>query len=220
MSLEQFMRRRGTGILLLVNGALLAGGAYLWVDSQGELRNVAWVPPEAQAPSISAVGLPAGVGGGEADVNRFVATTDRPLFSPSRRPPPPPPPPAPPKPVDPLADIQLFGVYGGKESGGILAKFNGKIQRVRLNDPVGEWTVKEVNGRDVTFARGDETRVMHLAHVIGPRPATAQVAAVAANPGVPLDRQAMQQQAMDEARERLRQRNELFRKAGLPPVKE
>ena len=128
MSLEQFMRRRGTGILLLVNGALLAGGGYLWVDSQGELRNVAWVPPEAQAPSILAVGLPAGAGGGEADVNRFVATTDRPLFSPSRRPPPPPPPPAPPKPVDPLADIQLFGVYGGKASGGILAKFNGKIQ--------------------------------------------------------------------------------------------
>lgn len=220
MSFEQFLRLRGTGVLLALNVVLVAGGAYLWIDPQGALRDMVWVPPEAQPPQISPVGLPAGVGGGEADVNRFVATMDRPLFSPSRRPPPPPPPPAPPKPVDPLADIQLFGVYGGKESGGILARFNGKIQRVRLSESVGEWSVKEINGRDVTFARGDETRVMHLAHVIGPRPAAVPAAVVSASPGVPLDRQAMQQQAMDEARERLRQRNELFRKAGLPPVKE
>lgn len=220
MSASLFLRLRGGYVLLGLWLAAVAGLASMWLDSNGQLRDIVWTPPVPRPVQLELPALPAGAAGGDADVGRLVATLDRPLFSPSRRPPPPPPPPAPPKPVDPLADVQLFGVFGGNGVGGVLARFNGQLKRVKVNENIGEWTVKGVRDREVTFARGDETRVLRLAHQIAPRAPTAQVAVNPGAQGIPLDRQAMQQQAMAEARERLRSRNEALRKAGLPTINE
>lgn len=105
-----------------------------------------------------------------------------------------------------------------------MARVNDKVRRVRLNEPLGEWTVQSIEGREVTFARGDETRSVRLVHVFGPQPpaAAGSPAPVAASPSIGgrPDLVSIQQQEQEAARERLRQRNELFRKAGLPPVKE
>lgn len=217
-------------LLLAAVAALLLALGGLWLDPQqpGALRSFGWAPPAPLAPGFAVPTLPptlqAGVPVGTA---AYLAVLDRPLFAADRRPPPPPPPPGakpPEPPPDPLASLTLFGVYTGADFSGIVARFNDKVRRVRVNETVGEWTVEAVQGRQVTFKRGEESRTVFLAHNYGPRPTPAAGAAaaapVAAAPGVPLDRAALQAQEMEAARERLRQRNELFRKAGLPPVKE
>lgn len=210
-------------ILLLLNIALGLALAWLWLDETGQPRPNNWVAP---APLVS-TGAAANAGvsptaSGISNPAQYMAILDRPMFAPDRRPPPPPEPPAPPPPPDPLANFTLYGVYGTGEQGGILIKSDGRVRRIRAGEGLGDWTVQAVQGRQVTLIRADETRTLTLAHVYGARPKTdvPQPIASAGTPSVPLDRQAMQAQAMDEARERLRQRNELFRKAGLPLAKE
>ncbi|GAA4418985.1 hypothetical protein [Acidovorax lacteus] len=216
--------------LLAAALGLLGALGVLWLDPQqpGTLRSFAWEPPAPLAPGFAVPQLPVALQGGvPAGTAAYLAVLDRPLFAADRRPPPPPPPPgAKPAepPPDPLANLTLFGVYTGADFSGIVARFNDKVRRVRVSEAVGEWTVEAVQGRQVTFKRGEESRTVYLAHQYGPRPAPAAGAPattpVAASAGVPVDRAAIQAQEMEAARERLRQRNELFRKAGLPPVKE
>jgi len=122
-----------------------------------------------------------------------------------------------------LASFTLYGVYGNGEQGGMLAKSDGRVRRIRVGEGLGDWTLQTVQGRQVTLSRADETRTLTLAHVYGTRPsasASAPPVATADTRNPSPDRQAIQAQAMEEARERLRQRNELLRKAGLPLAKE
>lgn len=220
MNLRLFLTRQGTWLLLGLNALLALGGLALWLDTEGHWRNVSWSAPAAQPMVLAEINLPRGSVGGDVDVGRFVAVLDRPLFSPSRRPPPPPPPPAPPPPVDPLANIQLFGVYGGKTGGGIVARIDGKVQRVSVQSQVGEWVVKSVVGREVTFARGDETRTLTLVHAVAARaaaPAAAAQAPEAVNPGGAA--LGAQQKMQEEARAREAARLDVLRRAGLTPLK-
>lgn len=212
--------------LLALMVALTAGLAWMWVDPSGQLRSHAWTPPEPVVPDMSAPKLPAALEARQSapGVGAYVAILDRPLFAPDRRPPPPPEAaPEAPKP-DPLAGLTLYGIFKGPDFSGIVARVNDRVRRVRLNETLGEWTVQSIEGREVIFARGDETRSVRLVHVFGPQPpaaagAPSPVATLPSGGGRP-DLAAIQQQEQDAARERLRQRNELFRKAGLPPVKE
>ena len=121
-----------------------------------------------------------------------------------------------------MAGLTLYGIFSGPEFSGIVARINDRVRRVRVGEPLGEWTVQSVQGREVTFSRGEETRGVQLVHAFGPRAEApvVQGAAPSGAMGAPLDRSAIQQKEQEAARERLRQRNELFRKAGLPPVKE
>lgn len=158
-----FMLKRYAGYGLAgINLLLLGGLAYLWVDADGHLRNLIWLPPAAQSLTLDPVSLQRGAASADADVGRFVVIVDRPLFSSTRRPPPPPPPPPPPKPVDPLADLKIVGVYKEGDSGGILANLNGKVRRMRVGETIGEWKIQEVRGRDVVFVRGTEFRTLSL----------------------------------------------------------
>ena len=224
------IRLHVTKILLGLCVLLCAGLGALWFDDKGLPKNVHWAAPTAvkpdfgQAPAAS----PASPASSEADVSHFVAILDRPLFSPSRRPPPPPPPPAPPPPPDPFATIQLLGVFAGTETtgSGIVARIDGKVRRVRINEMIGSWAVKAVNDRDVTFASGDETRVIKLIHLRAPKPPVPAVANAGANAGTntpqgsAVSNMSAVQQRQDEGRERLRRRNEIRAKAGLPPLTE
>jgi len=136
---------------------------------------------------------------------------ERPLFAPDRRPPPPP---APPPPPDPMANIQIHGIFSGA-SPGIIVRVDGGLRRVKVNDSVGSWTLKSIEGRDVTFAQGDEKRQLRLNY---------------ANLGVPTQQTAARaptgqasggtvvQAAQDEARERFRAANALRAAHGLPVI--
>lgn len=211
--------------ILLVTLVVALGGALasLWLDESGQPLAFAWTAPAPLPPELSA-GASAEAAA-PANPAQFMAVLDRPMFAPDRRPPPPPAPPAPPPPPDPLANVTLYGLFGNGDSGGVLANFDGKVRRVHVNESIGDWTVKGIEGRSVTFARGDETRTLNLVANHGARkaPPTNSAAAnpgAAPSPSAPMDRQALMQAEVEAARERLRQRNELFRKAGLPPVKE
>ncbi|QIL81861.1 hypothetical protein G7047_19500 [Diaphorobacter sp. HDW4A] len=213
------------GILILL---LTLGLAALWIKPDGTLRNTIWTPPQAVMPDLQfADPLPASAS--KVDVALFVETLERPLFSPNRRPPPPPPKEEEKKapPPDPFAGIHVFGLYGGEDSpSGMLAKVDGKVRMVSINDKLGAWTFKSIEDREAVFENGGETRKLVL---VAAKPAPVPKAPVpGAPPGaeapvsgqIPLDATAEQRrQAMEEAqRERLRRRNEIRARAGARPV--
>lgn len=216
------IRRHMTMCMALLCLALGVCLGLMWFDDKGQLKNVHWVPP---APVKVDLGrMPTVPENNSADVDRFVSILDRPLFSPSRRPAPPPPPPAPPPPPDPFASIQLLGVFSGADvaASGIVARVDGKVRRIRVNEMIGAWVVKSINDRDVTFASGDTTRVIRLVHLKAPLPTTPGTAKVGnvAPTAVPATQAAAYQQMQEEGRDRLRRRNEIRAKAGLPPLTE
>ncbi len=155
------MKRYALPILLLVNGALAVWLAWIWFTPQGELRNVRWQPPAAQQTDLSSLlpALPALV---QADTGRFTVLLERPLFSSTRRPPPPPLPPPAAAPVDNLSTARLSGVFEGPGGTGIIIQIAGKDSRLQLNQALEGWTLRSVQGRQVTFSSGSETRVMQL----------------------------------------------------------
>lgn len=212
------------GFLLLLIVVLAGGLAGMWIDQYGQLRNMAWVPPKALPPDIKMPADPSKAGVTAGDPLQYAVILERPLFAPDRRPPPPPPPPIPPPPPDPLADIQIQGIFSGANAG-IIARVEGKMRRIKINETIGQWTLKNVDGRDITFGRGDEKRQLRLAYARLNAPIPPPVVANA--PPVPVAAPApapgaggMPQKAQDEMRERLQRRNQLRASRGLPPVTE
>ena len=149
-----------TRTLVIVNALALVGLAFLWVDQKGQLRNLAWTAP---APVKAVVGAvpPPNLSAGSMAPAALAATLERPLFAPDRRPPPPVLPPPPPPPPDPLANVQLLGLFSGDISG-VLIKSEGKVRRVNLSQKLGQWTLQDIKDRSVTFTRDNETRVIRL----------------------------------------------------------
>lgn len=141
-------------LLLVVGGSL--GLASLWLDERGQWRNITWAVPAAIAPDIKVPVNP--LAGMRGTATSYASLQERPLFTPDRRPPPPPPPPAPP---DPFIGIQVFGIYTGT-NGGILARIEGRVRRVKFNESIGGWTLKSVEGRQINFVQGEQTRQLRL----------------------------------------------------------
>jgi hypothetical protein len=153
----------------------------------------------------------------------FAVILERPLFAPDRRPPPPP---AAAPPPDPFATIKIQGIFSGANAG-ILANVDNKTRRVKINETIGNWTLKSINGRDITFTQGDDHRTVRLTYARLDAPASqnqkanAQAAPTPASAATPAPGVvSLPQMAQDEARERLRRRNELRTSRGLPPVTE
>ena len=221
--MKQYTTRILGAVLCLLGAAL----AWLWLGTNGTLRNVHWQEPQAHQPDFGSMAaqLPKQ---DPADLSRFMATLERPLFSPSRRPPPPPPPPTvapPPPPPDPLASVQLFGVFADAEGkGGIIARVEGKPKRIHTGQSIGAWTLKSIEGRNVTLERGAEVRVLNLAHVRVAAPAVP--VAAAGNPDAPPPPAAPEagaaaaprQELSEFIRNRTALRNAARAKAGLPPL--
>lgn len=184
------LKRYVLPLLVLINLALAGVLAWLWFTPEGELKNTHWDRPSAQKSDFASMMPPLPVIA-PADTGQFMALLDRPLFSLTRRPPPPPPPPAPPPPVDHLSTAKLMGIVDGGTTGGIIINIAGANRRVRLNEQVDGWVVKSVQGRQVTFNRGGETRTLQLqrskvsTYTGAAMPAPAQP--TAAQPGQPIE---------------------------------
>jgi len=204
------------GLLTLL---LALGLASMWVDEHGQLRNLAWVAPKPLAPDIKVPASGGQTGAAAADPAAFAVILERPVFAPDRRPPPPP---APAPPPDPLANIQILGIFSGANAG-ILARVDGKVRRVKINETVGPWTLKSIDGRDVTFTQGEENRQLRLAYARLDTPAP-QPAATNAKPNPAATANAapgnagFMQKEEEETRARLQRRNELRASRGLPPL--
>jgi hypothetical protein len=212
-------------VLAAIVAILLTALVALWITPQGGLRNTEWQPPAAVRPDFSAAPSPDRGGG---DMDRFMAVLDRPLFSPTRQAPPARTAAAQPV-VDPMANVQIHGTFSGPAGAAILARIDGKARTVRVNEAIGEWTLKEVKDRDAIFAKGDETRVLQRARAkpAGAAPpasadagGAAGAAAAQAAPNAPVGGATVQQRIQQEERERLARRNAIRARAGLPPVPE
>lgn len=155
------MKRYALHFLVLINVALALTLAGMWVGPDGTPRNTRWTPPAPHITDFAAM-LPVLPGVASVDTSQFLAMLDRPLFSASRRPPPPPPPQADVPQVDSLSTATLSGLFFGDGVGGIIINIGGKHRRARLNEAIDGWTVKSIQGRAVTFARGGESRVLQL----------------------------------------------------------
>ena len=207
------------GLLTLL---LALGLAWMWVDQRGEWRNLTWVAPKPLAPDIKVPASGGQTSAAAVNPDAFAVILDRPVFAPDRRPPPPP---APAPPPDPLANIQIHGIFSGVNAG-ILARVDGKVRRVKINETVGPWTLKSIDGREVTFTQGEENRQLRLAYarLETPAPQAPQSDTTKANPASAPSPVAASggflQKAEDETRERLKRRNELRASRGLPPLTE
>jgi hypothetical protein len=194
------MRRHVIALMVALNAALAIVLAAMWVTPQGTLRNVAWQPPAPVKPEFSAAAAP----GSQVDPGSLMASVDRPLFSPSRLPPPVKAAGAAAPPVDPLSNIRLHGVYVGQGTGGIIATVDGKSRRFRLNERVGEWTVAGIKDRDVTFTRAGESRVIRLATSgSAPQSGIAAAAAPGAASQAPSNTPRTSKQKLIEERQRM-----------------
>lgn len=117
-----------------------------------------------------------------------------------------------------MANIQLQGIFSGATAG-IIARVDGKLRRVKLNETVGSWTLKSIEGREVAFGQGDETRQVRLAYARLDAPVQ-QVTSAGTQPkgNAPNTSTGVPSNVQDEARERLRRRNEVRAARGLPLV--
>ncbi len=128
-----------------------------------------------------------------------------------------------------MPDIRLLGLYGGGGAGGAIASVDGKVRRLRVGEAIAGWSLKEVRGRELVLARGDETRSIELKRSTGAEPPTAAAAgggaagAAAAAPaagGAPTAVQAAHNQDIERAREQVRRMNVLRARSGRPPLPE
>ena len=98
-------------------------------------------------------------------LDRLSATRDRPLFSPSRRPPAQPPPPiiaaAPPPPPPKLI---LFGIVMDAEEAHAVVGVGtaDKTRRVRIGDDIGGWKVTQIEERQLVLSLDDRSATFTL----------------------------------------------------------
>jgi hypothetical protein len=101
-------------------------------------------------------------------LDRLSATRERPLFSPTRRPPAPPPPPVVqrPAPVLPPAapSVDLFGIVRDEEGARAVVRVGpgNKILRVRVGDDIGGWKVSQIEGRKLVLSLGERSTTFTL----------------------------------------------------------
>lgn len=220
------MRRWALPLLAMLNLGLLGWLASMWFTRDGQLAGVHWRQPEPLKPTLDGDNSlpPTGV-----EMGRYVATLERPLFSPSRRPPPPPPVASAPPVVDTPPDIRVLGLYGsraeGGGAGGMVARVDGQVKRVRVGDSIGRWTLKEIRPGEAVLAAGDAQQVYPLlrsAATEAPPSAVSDNVAPAGGPAVTRSGTVdpVRQRQIEEARANVRRMNVLRARSGMPPLPE
>ena len=150
-----------------------------------DIMRAAPQPPNAPAPQAMPSGNPLWT----IPLSQLAATRDRPIFSPSRRPPPPVvaapiyvPPTAPrvAKAEPERPPLILVGTIAGENDAIAVFVLQGTGTTVRLhtNDSHEGWVLRSVQGREATLQKGGASAVMALAPPGGsPEPVTAQLSA-------------------------------------------
>lgn len=178
------MNRRLTPILLVLNGLLLVALALLWFGP-GAKQRTQWVAPQPLPPNLDAVSATL-LAANPAVASNDRTMLDRPLFAIDRRPSTAKPAaaaePAAPPPPDLLDKTQLRGIVRGPALNGVLAEVDGKPRFIRGGDSLGDWTLRGVREREVTFGKGAERRVLVLPLAAA---SAAGAAAPAGRPGGP-----------------------------------
>ena len=119
-------------------------------------------------------------------LSKLSVTRDRPIFSPSRRPPPPPAVmPVIAKPVERAKTpepenppLVLVGTVVGEDSGiaVLVEQATENVVKLRVNESHQGWTLRSIQGREVTFQNDRKSSVLALAPPGGTEPASSQAA--------------------------------------------
>lgn len=149
-------------LLVGLNAVLLCVLIALWFAPDGSLRSVAWMPPEPRLTNFASQ-LPVLPRPAPADISAFVALLEKPLFSPSRRPPVI----EAPKevvvvPVDNFSSAKLTGIFNSAGASGLIMTMAGKDMRVQLRQSVDGWVLESLTDHQATFANSGQTRVLQL----------------------------------------------------------
>lgn len=206
------MKRAALVTLSVLCLGLAAALAWLWITPQGQLKGVRWQPPAPVRPALDA-GQP--LGGTGVELGQYVAVLDRPLFVPTRRPPPPLRAASAPL-ADPWADVRVLAVYGNAERGGMLASVDGRIRRAKVGDTFNGWTLKAISPKGAEFTQGNDVRFVELKRSLGSEPTLA----MAGKGPVTASPEAQRARSADEARQRVRNMNAVRAKYGFPPLPE
>jgi general secretion pathway protein N len=172
---------------------LVSATALIWTcparaDSVDQPANsTATEVTEKHQPKTSGTAVPVGNAVLAVPLSKLTVTRDRPIFSASRRPPPPPPGPFIAKPVEPPKPVEkeqqppliLVGTVAGEDSG--IAVFveqaTENVVRLRINESYKGWTLRSIQGREVTLLNDPKSSVLALAPPGGAtEPASAQAA--------------------------------------------
>lgn len=156
------MRRHTLPLLALLNVALALALAWMWLHRDASLRNVHWAAPQPVTSDYLQM-LPPLPALAPVDTSRFLVLLERPLFALNRRPPPPVPVAAVAQaPVDNFSTATLSGMVSGPKTGTVIIHIAGKNRRVKLNESVEGWMLKNIQGRTATFVNGEQTRSLQL----------------------------------------------------------
>jgi hypothetical protein len=133
--------------------------------------------PDRVLPPAAAIAPPPGSPVAALSLERFSATRERPLFSPTRRPPPPPPvpvvslasPPPPPK-------VTLLGTVmdAGEARALVNLESANKMLRLRIGDNIEGWKVTQIETRRLVLSREDRSAIFTLFSGQGAGPAQGQ----------------------------------------------
>ncbi len=154
------LKKHALPVLGALNVALALVLAALWLGTDGRLRHVHWPRPAPQTSDYAAL-VPQLPGVAPADTSPFIGLLERPLFSPTRRPPPP----VSSKDQEAAGDSslgELSGLIEGQGAGGAIVQIAGKARRVQLHETVEGWRLTAVQGRSATFTRAGQSRVLQL----------------------------------------------------------
>jgi hypothetical protein len=161
------MADKRLSLLMLAAAGL---GALLWLDMQSRPETPDVIAPAGQERQAASMAMPGRTPGGEAvnplaslDKQSLRDMTERPLFTPTRRPPPVPapspaepafvPPPLPP----PSPDYMLLGIIRNDDRATALlrSQSDGRNLRVEAGDTIGGWEIAAVGTVSVRLKRGD-----------------------------------------------------------------
>jgi len=134
-------------VVWLLGWSIFAGGATVALaQAQGSSQ------PTTSVPASPLAAYP---------LDRFSATRERPLFSPSRRLPPPPvvvvaapPPPPPPPPPLPPPTVTVLGIVTGAEGGRAIVQVApaNEVRRVRTGDDINGWKIVSIDQRQLVLS--------------------------------------------------------------------
>jgi NADH dehydrogenase FAD-containing subunit len=172
------MLRRPVFIICIAASVAMTGGIIASVVMSGDATPARDKDSARVLPPAAATAPPPGSPVAALLLERFSATRERPLFSPTRRPPPPPPAPVvgapPPPPAPPKVTLLGTVMDAGEARALVNLESANKMLRLRIGDDIEGWKVTHIETRRLVLSREDRLATFTLFGGQGAGPAQGQ----------------------------------------------
>jgi general secretion pathway protein N len=157
--------RRPVFIICIAASVAMTGGIIASVVMSGGAQPARNKAPDRVLPPAAATAPPPGSPVAALLLERFLATREHPLFSPTRRPPPPPPAPvvSSPGPAKP-PELTLYGTVmdAGEARALVSLGTTDKMLRLRIGDNIEAWKVTQIETRRLVLSLEDRSAIFTL----------------------------------------------------------